>query len=85
MPRSPKSLIPTAAVLLVLCGCTMPQTEHSPAYEAGYADGCATGAGEGSGVPREPKRNAELANDSDYRAGWTSGHAQCAAPRQNGL
>ena len=78
--------LPAALLLLALAGCAMPQMDRSPAYELGYSDGCANAAASGPGVPREPRRNEALyANDSDYRAGWASGNAQCRAQTPNRL
>ena len=66
-------------------GCAGAANRDSPAYEAGFSDGCATASAEGSGVPKAPQRDAALyRSDADYRAGWASGHASCARPGRNG-
>ena len=78
--------IAVAIATLILAGCQMPEMERSPSYDAGFADGCATAAAQGPGVPREPRRNEELyARDKDYRMGWTSGLAQCRVQLPNRL
>jgi hypothetical protein len=52
--------------------------KDAPTYQAGYADGCATGTAESSSVPMPAKRNNTLFSaDKDYRAGWAAGHADC--------
>ena len=65
-----------------LAACATPETpeaaNRSPAYEAGFGDGCAT-AGAESGPVGQPAKRDEMAfaRDSGYRAGWISGHAAC--------
>ncbi|HXJ00436.1 MAG TPA: hypothetical protein VNH44_04390 [Micropepsaceae bacterium] len=68
-----------AIVGLVLAACAgAPADQDSPAYEAGFADGCATASAESTSVPSTPQRDETLyAQDSGYRSGWNSGHTTC--------
>jgi hypothetical protein len=72
----------TAVMAVLIAGCAgATANRDSPAYNAGFSDGCATASAEGSGVPKAPQRDAALyQQDADYRAGWASGHASCARP-----
>jgi hypothetical protein len=73
-------------VLFVLVRCAMPAQDHSPVYDLGYGDGCASAAAQGPGVPKDPRRNEELyAKEPDYRTGWASGNAQCRVQTPNRL
>jgi hypothetical protein len=70
-----------ATLTLLLSACSTAVPTESPAYQAGFADGCATASAEGSGVLRAPQRNEALyEGDPGYRAGWISGHATCRMP-----
>jgi len=62
-----------------LCACAASEAPNrSPAYEGGFDDGCVTANAEAAPVPRPAKRDeAAFSKDSDYRAGWISGHAAC--------
>jgi hypothetical protein len=72
-------VVTAASLALVLSACAMEMgSKDSPTYQAGYADGCATGMAEGSSVPMSAKRNNALfSSDKDYRSGWAAGHADC--------
>lgn len=64
-------------VVLMACAATEP-ADRSPAYDAGFGDGCATASAEAGPVPRPAQRDeAAFSRDSDYRAGWISGRAAC--------
>lgn len=74
------------AILVGLSACTTSTDDRlgdrSPNYQLGFGDGCTTASTETAGAPRDPRRNRALYEfDAQYRAGWISGHAQCAAPR----
>jgi hypothetical protein len=71
------------AILVGLSACTTTSTDdRSPNYQLGFGDGCTTASTETAGAPRYPRQNrARYEFDAQYRAGWISGHAQCAAPR----
>ena len=74
-----KSLI--LALPVALAACVSGGDAESPAYQAGFDDGCATAGAEASHTARAPQRDAHLyQTDTNYRAGWLSGHAACAAP-----
>jgi len=62
-----------------LCACAASEAPiRSPAYEAGFDDGCATASAEAAPIPRPAKRDeTAFSKDADYRAGWISGHAAC--------
>jgi hypothetical protein len=63
---------------LMAAGCTS-EAMQTPAYQAGFTDGCATASAQASGAARPPQRNMELAaKDADYRAGWNAGDTVCA-------
>jgi hypothetical protein len=63
---------------LAAAACADQASMHSPAYQEGFSDGCATASAQASGTTQPPQRNAELAaKDADYRAGWNAGHAVC--------
>ena len=68
--------------LAVLLACAAPDdAERSPAYDAGFGDGCATASAEMAAVPRPATRDeAAFSRDADYRKGWLSGHAACRMP-----
>jgi len=67
-----------AVLALGLTACAAPAEQESPFYQAGFADGCATGSAETAPVRRNPQRDEALyATDSGYRAGWLSGRATC--------
>ena len=75
-----------SVLFLAVCACAMPEMERPPGYELGYADGCASAAAQGPGVPREPKRNKMLfASDAGYRQGWNAGNVQCRTQTPNRL
>jgi hypothetical protein len=73
------------AAALLACAAAEP-ANRSPAYEAGFGDGCATAGAETAAVPRPAQRDEQaFLGDSDYRAGWISGHSACrmqAGPRR---
>jgi hypothetical protein len=77
--------IVVAAMLLNACETTPwrdAPVDRSPNYQLGFGDGCTTASTETAGAPRYPRQNrARYEFDAQYRAGWISGHAQCAAPR----
>lgn len=54
---------------------------NSPAYAAGYTDGCATASaragGEVGGEVRDP---GLFKSNADYRSGWRAGYGSCASP-----
>ena len=67
------------ALGLITAACADSETMRSPAYQAGFNDGCATASAQSAGAARPPQRDAELAaKEADYRAGWNAGHAVCA-------
>ena len=77
-----------AIVLLATAGCMTPASERdrSPSYRLGFGDGCTTASSEGTGAPRSAQRNEMLySSDSDYRAGWLSGHTQCRSQTAGSL
>jgi hypothetical protein len=74
----------TIALLLASCAGTNANRD-SAEYQAGYADGCATGGARASRIQQDPVRNDPLyANNADYRAGWSSGYNVCGAGAGSG-
>jgi hypothetical protein len=71
--------VAAAALTLFLSACAAAGDQDSPSYSAGFADGCATASAEARPIPaRQPQRDQALyTKDSDYRAGWISGHSTC--------
>jgi hypothetical protein len=71
---------------LALAACTTTTANRDSAeYQAGYADGCATGGARASRIAQEPQRDENLyANNADYRAGWASGYNVCGAGAGSG-
>jgi hypothetical protein len=51
----------------------------SPAYTAGYRDGCESGKASQSIVSGRYKKDTQrFANDKQYADGWTTGYGKCA-------
>jgi hypothetical protein len=67
------------APCVALLACAAPdEAVRSPAYDAGFGDGCATATADMAAVPRPAIRDeAAFSGDTGYRAGWLSGHAAC--------
>jgi hypothetical protein len=76
------------AVALALSACASRHkaegSGNSPAYAAGYTDGCASGSARAEGAIGGDTRDANLFKTSnDYRAGWRAGYASCAWTRRS--
>lgn len=72
--------------LLALGACASTGDASSPAYQAGFGDGCATASAAASPVAGAAQRDATLyQTDTNYRSGWLSGHAACRPPSSAGL
>jgi hypothetical protein len=70
-------------VLLAACVSRHKAEGHgnSPAYAAGYTDGCATASARANGEIGGETRDKNLyTNNGDYRAGWRAGYASCSSP-----
>ena len=53
---------------------------NSPAYAAGYTDGCATASARANGEVGGETRDAGLyKNNVDYRSGWRAGYGGCVS------
>ena len=79
MPR----VIAPFLLLFVLAACVSRHAaeghHNSPAYAAGYTDGCATAnARSNSSTGGGEQRDEDLMKTNrDYRAGWRAGYASC--------
>lgn len=79
--------VASAALLatLVLAGCgsveqAMIERGHTPAYAAGYADGCDSGKEAAGGLFAEGGKDASrYGADQQYTEGWDAGFARCRA------
>jgi hypothetical protein len=69
------------AATLLAAACTTDADTNSPAFEAGFSDGCATAQAQAQRIPGAVRRDEQLyKTDTNYRSGWLSGHSSCAAP-----
>jgi hypothetical protein len=69
-------------VLLAACVSRHKAEGHgkSPAYAAGYTDGCATASARANGEVGGEARDAGLYKaNADYRAGWRAGYGGCVS------
>lgn len=56
------------------------ELRESPAFTAGYADGCATATEEDKSFSTKRVRDAyAFENDKAYRAGWRQGYLECGS------
>lgn len=70
----PAIAIVTLALALAACA----GSRNSPAYKAGYFDGCQTAGAKGGSFRKGAVRNDNLfATNADYRAGWNTGFSVC--------
>jgi hypothetical protein len=80
------------AVAVALAGCALfdnPRDRalrHSPVYQQGYQDGCASANNEGSGYRFQGTvRDPSMAKNSAYGAGWNNGFTVCRPGRSTGM
>ncbi len=77
----PKSALPIlAALFLVGCTETILKADSSPAFLAGYNDGCASGSAsvDPNAPPKAITRNPARYNaEPDYANGWQNGLREC--------
>jgi hypothetical protein len=74
------ALLVVSLSAVLLAGCGTSQYEDDPLYDAGFADGCETGADRSPGTPvSNPVRDQALWDQSEaYRAGWKAGYGSCS-------
>lgn len=78
------ALGPLAAALIISPGCAghggpTSAQDRTPAYSAGYKDGCASGrASQGSMYDFEKKDAGRFDSDKQYAQGWTDAFRTCA-------
>lgn len=77
------------ALAASLAGCALfPSKEdqairQSPAYQAGYHDGCAAANAAGASFRYGPVQNEDVFRSNDiYRAGWNTGYSACRQSMQ---
>lgn len=81
-------LLAIVITVLALAACTSTEDAliargFSPAYAAGYDQGCSSGKLEGGGLFGQTKRDDDRhASDSDYAEGWDKGFAKCKRDQQ---
>ena len=81
--RAAAGLALFVSAALAGCGAYVPRwpppPDASPAYRAGYTDGCFTGTEKGTldPYPRVRKDEARFQNDAEYREGWEKGVQLC--------
>ncbi len=84
-PRIVSSAIRALGTAILLAGCAAEAPSASPAYRAGYDEGCESGhadAGrEGYVVRYDAKR---LGAESAYREGWAHGYLECLGRARHG-
>jgi hypothetical protein len=67
-----------AALVIAACAGAAGTAKDNPFYQEGYADGCATASTQGRPGQMKVTRDSALYDkDADYRAGFTSGLANC--------
>jgi hypothetical protein len=73
-----------AAILLTTAACSMfgnaedEKVRHSPNFQQGYEDGCASANQQGADFrDRQVKDPTLYKTDDAYRAGWSNGFSSC--------